>query len=401
MKIVDKHEVRIYSGATQLEPILDRPGTITADRGWSPHVQGRIAVRPPASLASTALGALLTIELTQRFGDFALTRDLTDAYTGDLTSDLTTAFAGGETSDLTAIITAGSWNDPVRAATGRTLQLLVTRRTRSRTQHILELQTQEVVLNSLLWYEVDGNLEGLPLEFTAETAAGFVHQVYAAFNEETIGFDPADNATAEKFTPRFVDLSTPVTLNTTAHVILTGEAPFAALTPLITVSRQRLYCPGDGTVILADYPYDPGGQVTLEHGVNLLDWEITVEGLPLGTLNRFEGSAGNPAARPVHSPYVFPELNYPHGSIVDVPTIGPTIGAGFSNFSTIQAELSAALTSRVGLDESPVRLVTINDYSVMPGSSVTYDVPGQAEVTDAIDAITWQIGGEWHMDVWV
>ena len=189
--IVDQHDVRIYDEAGVELEMLDSGGTITADRGWSPHVQGRITVRPPASDASTAPGNTLTIELTQRFGSFALTSDLTEMFGGLTTAALTTAFAGGTTATITALITAGSWVSPVRAATGRQFELIITKRTRSRGEHQLELASREVLFQDWLWYDVDANLEGEPLTFTADTVSRFVERILVASRRAHFGAEAA------------------------------------------------------------------------------------------------------------------------------------------------------------------------------------------------------------------
>jgi len=396
--IVDEHEVRIYSGTTPLKP-ADDIGSITVDRGWSPHVQGRISVLTPSASSLTSEGSIITIELTQRFGDFALTRDLTAAYAGDLTSDLTSVFASGTTADLTAIMTAQSWVSPPRAGSGRTFRLIVTGRIRTRTVHTLEVESEEAVLDSLVWYDVDGSLEGLPLNFTANTARGYLDAILTAHQTEG---DLYPTSTGAGWTPNFVDRSSPTPLFESSHVIEVGEATFATMKPLLIGTRQRLFCPGDGTAILTDYPYTLSPSITVIAGDNLVDFEVTTSGLPLNMLYRFQGSESNPAARPIHTPYAFPELNYPHGGLIEMPVPGPVIGAGLSNFTTIQAELAVALRNPVGLESSPLRLVAVNNYDAMPGSPISYTTTiGGTPINEVVDAVTWRLGGQFEMDIWI
>ena len=388
--IVDQHELRVYSGDVELEPV-ENAGTLTADRGWSPHVQGRLTVRAPASLLTTAPGSMLRIELTQRFGDFALTRDLTDGYGGDLTSVLTTAFAGGLTSDLTALITAGSWNTPVRASTGRTLHLVVTSRTRSRDEHSLELASVEALIQDWVWYDVDVNLEGVPLTFAADTPARFLQALIRAHSAET-------SWVAAWAGLPIVDTSTPTVISTLEHTLQAGDGTIAALQTFLTFARQRLYSPGEERLTLTDYPYTSPYSITVEDGVNLIDWEITEDRFRQ-TLVRFTGTASNPAARPIYHSNPFPEINAPPEALIDSPTLPVVIKA--SELVSGITPAVAPFLNRVGLDESPIRLVTINDYGVMPGSAITYTLPDEDEENDTIDTITWQLGGTWQMDIWV
>lgn len=402
--IVDQHEVRIFSGSTELKAV-ENAGTITADRGWSPHVQGRITVAAPTDDALTEPGTLLTIELVQRFGDVGVVRDLTDRWCGPgrTLADLTAEVCGpGRTlADLTAeLITANSWNTPVRPATGRTFYLLVTERTRKRGEHTLQLASIEALMQDWLWYAVDVNLEGQPLTIQASSPSQFLEAIDAAHRAHVPWFPPLLEPTtpAPDLLPYRV-MAHPVTITPTTHEIGTGEGTTARLYDLLNQARQRLYSPGDGTLRLVDYPYTSPGEITVEPGLNLIDWEIT-DDRPRMLLVRYTGTASNPSARPVYwsDPEEFAATRYaeawPPERIVEAPhapiiTDNPGVG-----------EVEPYL-ERIGLDESPIKLRTINDYSVMPGSPITYTLPGESEETDSIDAITWQLGGRWEMDIWV
>lgn len=392
--IRDEHEVRVFDEqGDQLTLVPDAAGSITADRGWSPHVQGTLTVRPPEFSIRTSPGAFIRIELTQRFGSFALTRDLTDMYGGLTTAALTAAYAGGTSATLTALITAGSWVTPVRPATGRTFELVITRRTETRDEHTIELASREAIFQDWLWYDVDANLEGVPLTFTADTTWRYLERLLVGFRTESIWLDLGN------FPDVFgvlLDQATVGFIDPTTHTIDAGSTPFQGLQQLLTETRQRLYSPGDGTVRLVDYPYTAPGELTIEHGVNLVDWQITSERWKPAMV-RFTGSASNPAARPIYSSHAFPELNRPHEQLYDAPH-KPILATGLVNGITAQVEPYIA---QVGLDKSPVKLTTINDYSVMPGSPITYTLPDEAEATDTIDAITWQVGGRFEMDIWV
>ena len=394
--IVDQHELRVFSGSTELEP-LENAGTLTLDRGWSPHVQGTLTVRAPDSNATTARGAIITIELSQRFGDLALTRDLTDMYGGEVTAELTTAYAGGTTADMTGLIDAASWNTPSRPSSGRTFSLIVTGLQRTRDEHTLQLRSNEAIVDQIVWYKVDGTLEGVPLTFEAETAAQYIRAVLAAFVPEATLY-PDLGFTGFGWAGSFVDTATPVALSTTSHTMQVGVAPFSDLQQYMTVTRQVLYAPGDGTLILSDQAAFTGPAFTAHYGENLVDWQVNLEGQLGLSIYRFVGSPTNPAARPVHSPLAFPAANFPHTGVIEVPTVGPTTPGGFSNG---QQSLMSALSAPIGLDSSPVRLVTVSNYNVRPGSPITYTLPDESPVNNSIDAITWQLGGRWEMDVWV
>lgn len=398
--IIDQHELRVYSGSTELEP-LESAGTLTIDRGWSPFVQGRLAVRAPDTLALTEPGTMIRIELTQRFGDVALVRDLTDVWTGTgrTLADLTTEQAGvGRTvADLTSeLITATSWNTPVRAATGRTFTLVITERNRTRDVHSLQLRSNEYITDKIVWYDVDANLEGVPLTFDAETAAQYVQEVLAAFaSEATLYPDPGFYGAG--WVPGFVNSSTAIVMPETSHTIEAGVAPFDALQQHMAVTRQMLYAPGDGTMVLIDQDAMSGPAFTVTADENLVDWEITSTGLG-ENIYKFTGSATDPDARPIHTPYAFPEANIPHTGLIEVPAVGPTTPGGLSNG---QQSLIDGLSLPKGLDASPLRLTTVSDYSARPGSPITYTLPDEDEENDTIDAITWQLGGRWEMDIWV
>lgn len=390
---LDHHELRVFSGDVQLKPI-DKAGTITADRGWSPQVQGRLTVKTPEPVATTEPGSLITIELTQRFGDFALTRDLSDAHGGDLTSDLTSAFAGGTTADLTALITAGSWVTPVRAATGRTFHLIVTERARSRETVTMELASREVLFQDWLWYDVDGNLEGLPLEFTAETAGQYLERIIDAHRRKSFtyfsgGFD--DDIPVLLIPSAF----NAAAIAPTTHTIQTGEGTFAALKTILTNQRAVIYSDGDNTVQVGSVNRVSAGSIELEHGINLIDWEIT-DARARTTLVRFTGTDVDPEARPIYSSSPFPEIPRPHEQLIEAPH-KPFLTSGL--VSGVTAQVSPYLQT-IGLDDSPIRLVAVNDYSVMPGSSISYTLPGEDEETDSIDAISWQLGDRFEMNIW-
>lgn len=390
--IIDQHELRVRSGTTELEP-LENAGTITVDRGWSPHVQGTLTVRAPDTLSVTSPGSFLTIELTQRFGDFALTRDLTDLYSTLTTAALTTAYANGTSATLTALITAGSWVTPVRAATGRTFELVITARTRTRDEHSLTLASREALFQDWLWYDVNANLEGVPLTFTADTTWRYLERVLVGLRTESSYLDAAGTAAT---IGQLLDRARVSFISPTAHTLAAGEAPFEKLQQLLAETRQRLYSPGDGTTLLVDYPYTGPGEINLQAGVNLIDWEITDERFKPAMV-RFTGTDSNPAARPIYSSHAFPELNRPHEQLYDAPH-KPILATGLVNGITAQV---APFIDLVGLDKSPVKLTTVNDYSVTAGSPISYTLPDEAEVNDTIDAITWQLGGRFEMDIWV
>lgn len=404
--IVDQHEVRVFSGSVELKAV-ENAGTITADRGWSPHVQGRITVAAPTDDSLTAPGTLLTIELVQRFGDVGVVRDLTDLWCGPgrTLADLTAEVCGpGRTlADLTAeLITANSWNTPVRPATGRTFYLLVTERTRKRGEHTLQLASIEALMQDWLWYAVDVNLEGQSLTIEATTPSEFLNMLdrehrLAHFSPPFYNGFETDRLISPIVPYNLV--ASPVRITPTSHTIATGEGTTARLYDLLNQGRQRLYSPGETRLQLVDYPYTAPGEITVEPAVNLIDWEIT-DDRPRMLLVRYTGTASNPSARPVYwsDPEEFAGTRYseewPPERIVDAPhapiiTSNPGVG-----------EVEPYL-ERIGLDESPLKLRTINDYSVMPGSPITYTLPDESEETDSIDAITWQLGGRWEMDIWV
>lgn len=382
--IVDHHEMRVRAGAVELEH-LDNAGTLTLDAGWTPHAQGRIIVRSPSTLSTTAPGATVVLELTQRFGDFALTRDLTALHSGDTTADLTAAYAGGTSATLTALITAGSWNSPVKAATGRRFELYIISRVRTRDTHELQLASLEAILQDWLWYDVDASLEGVPVTVTAHSPTQLLEALIAAHQTQSTLTPPV-----------IVPLASPFTLSTTSHTLQPGDQTIGYLDQYLTQARQRMHSPGDGTLLVTDNPYLHASAITVESGVNLIDWEITDERDP-GVMIRFEGTVSSPTARPIYSSLAFPELNPPHEVLVEAPHAFKAAD-GFFNASV--REIDPYLARR-GLDESPIRLATINDYSVRPGSSITYTLPDEAEDTDVVDAVTWQLGGTFEMDIWI
>lgn len=392
--VIDSHEVTVFvAGPTpyELDPV-DSAGTITADRGWSPHIQGRITVRTPAAPSVTLPGEELIIELVQRFGTFAITRDLTIRWAGQTTADLTAEYGGGTTADLTALITAGSWNTPARTATTRTLKLVIVSRSVTRDTHTLEVASHEALIQDWKWYKVDANLEGVPLTFTANTVSEYLNALidgHATVHFNVPGFFDTKLP--------IVDRSTPATITPTSYTIEAGEGTFASLEPLLTEKRKRLYSPGDGTLTLTDYPYDAAGSITVEAGVNLIDWEVTDQRYT-ETIVRFSGTDADPEARPIYFSATLPAQEFPPETLIEAPhhpTLGPSQGGGI-----LLPEVAPYL-DRVGLDESPVRLVTVNDYSIMPGSEVSYTLPDETPVTDHIDSLTWTIGGTWQMDLWI
>jgi len=382
--ILDQHEVRVFSGTTELEA-LENAGTITADRGWSPHVQGTLNVRVPASNVSTQPGAMLTIELTQRFGYFAFTRDLTDLYAGLTTAALTAAFAGGTTATFTALIAAGSWNTPVRASTGRTLELVIISRRRSRDEHSVTLASVEALIQDWLSYKVDGDDSSVAVTVEGDTTASLLRGM--------IALHAAQTATEM---PTILNLATDRIIAPISYVIEAGDPTIAAVFPVLTQTLQRLFSPGDSSIILTDRNQVSAGAITVASGVGLIEWEVSEE-RTAQQLVKFTGTLTNPAARPIYSSTAFPDINPPHEKISVAPNAYvPHPGL----MSTITSALGPYLRA-IGLDDSPVRLVTVNDYSVMPGSPITYTLPDEAPVKNSIDALTWQLGGQSEMNIWV
>ena len=382
--ILDQHEVRVFSGTTELEA-LENAGTITADRGWSPHVQGTLNVRVPASNVSTQPGAMLTIELTQRFGYFAFTRDLTDLYAGLTTAALTAAFAGGTTATFTALIAAGSWNTPVRASTGRTLELVIISRRRSRDEHSVTLASVEALIQDWLSYKVDGDDSSVAVTVEGDTTASLLRGM--------IALHAAQTATEM---PTILNLATDRIIAPISYVIEAGDPTIAAVFPVLTQTLQRLFSPGDSSIILTDRNQVSAGAITVASGVGLIEWEVSEE-RTAQQLVKFTGTLTNPAARPIYSSTAFPDINPPHEKI----SVAPNAYVPYPGLmSTITSALGPYLRA-IGLDDSPVRLVTVNDYSVMPGSPITYTLPDEAPVKNSIDALTWQLGGQSEMNIWV
>lgn len=381
--IVDQHELIVTVDDVQLQPLREA-GTMTLDRGWSPHVQARLTVRPPDTLATTAPGETVALELTQRFADIALTRDLTTMHAGTTTADLTTAYAGGTTADLTTLVTDTAWTTPARTATGRRFELVIIGRTRSRDEHTLQLASIEALMQNWIWYDVALG-EGVSVTVEAATPAALLRALLEAHDTES-NFTP----------PTIIELATPNSLTSTSHTLEFGAPTIAYVEQQLTQLLQRMHSPGDGTLLITDSPYLHPSEIDVVHGVNLIDWEIEDE-REVGKVIRFTGTATNPAARPVFSSFAFPDLNPPHEELIDAPQAYRASG-GF--FNSLVQEIAPFLDSR-GLDESPVRLTTVNNYSVRPGTSITYTLPDEAEETDIIDAITWQLGGRFEMDIWI
>lgn len=390
--ILDQHEVRLTVDGVELDP-LENTGTITLDRAWSPFVQGRLSVRPPADFDHTAPGKIIMIELTQRFGDVAFVSDLTELWCGpgrtlaDLTAEV--CGPGRDLDDLTAeTITAGSWNTPARAGTGRTLQLVVVSRSRTRDEHTLQVASIEALIADWVWYGIGTNLE-----FYAETLGTYIDRVLGAHYSSSMWFD----IPFEDWPVLIPDDIRASSLTTTAHVIEPMAASTSTIIDLLRERFCRLYSRGDLALLAKGNGGEVTGTPTVEHGVNLIDWTVDDE-REVGILVRWTGTATDPLARPIDSSYAFPELQPPHEFALESTGKQPTT-SGFS--SGVAPGLAEGARRRIGLDRSPVRLVTVNDYSMEPEQTITYTLPDETAQEDLIDSITWQLGGQWESDIWI
>lgn len=391
---IDQHEVRVTTLAG-VELDIIGGATITADRGWSPHVQARIPIAPPSTDLTT--GRRILIELTQRTGSFCFTRDMTELHGGGTSATLTTAYGGGTSATLTALVTAGSWNTPMMPASGRTFDLMVTKINKSRTEWTLELASVEAAY-------IDAIVAGSGAEGSATIVDGnntidmvrFWHQPNILAYPWTYANDLGFGAFADLTVPSLVTqafrsgLGAPLSVPTLTNM-------WAAVVQTLVSVGQRLFSRGDWALIHSQDVPTASGEITVTDGVNLIDWEYT-DKLPGYAYVRWTGDATNPAARPIHSDA--PSLTlYPHTRVVEVPTalVGwPRTGVIGTPWDTP----ATAYSDRAGLDESPLRLVAISDYSVMPWSSINYTLPDEAEETTIIDAITWYLDRH-QMDIWV
>lgn len=388
--IVDQHELRVYSGSTELDP-LENAGTLTADRGWSPFVQGRLTVRAPASDALTAPGTTIKLELTQRFGDSGLTRDLTDQWCapGRTLADLTTLVCGsGRTvANLTTEqITTPSWNSPVIAATGRTFTMVITDRTRTRDEHSLQLASLEALVQDWVWYKVTGYpMTFVDLTVEGDTTTSILNGILAAQQAET-----------SYALPEIVRSATPVLLNQQTHTIANGQNTIGYLDPLNIASRHRIFSNGGDSIVHGNLDQADSYSITIAPASNLIDWEVTDQ-RSKPTIVRFTGSPDLPTSPAIYSSLAFPSLNAPHEAYIDSGHIYRDQGL----VDGVTGAIAVYLNKR-GIDESPLRLTTVNNYAVQPGSPITYTLEaGDPPVLNSVDAITWQLGGRWEMDIWV
>ncbi len=394
--IVDQHELRVTSGSTELEP-LEPAGTITLDRSWTPFIQGTLNVRPPEDFGDTEPGSVVTVELTQRFGDVAFVSDLTDLWCGpgrtlaELTAEV--CGAGRDLDDLTAeTITAGSWNTPVRAGTGRTLELVVTGRTRSRDEHRLEVASREADIIDLLYFNSDVSDNDVPYQPTSTNLLALAREIIPTERYQNDPGAPADPVVildAAPYAEIPPALLTPLT---------SGTSYWDYLQPFMNNARQRILSRGDSALLVAPVEAAFGEPFEIAHGVNLIDWQVSDERRQnVGV--RFQGTETDPDARPIFSTIAglnpapvrtFLDLNRPYAMW---PPAGEIV--------TTDQTPATPYAEQIGLDKSPVRLVTINDYSLEPNRSITYTLPDEAEQDDIIDSISWQLGGQWESDIWV
>jgi hypothetical protein len=389
---VNDPEARVYTSTGDRLTVLDG-STITADRAWTPHIQGRIEIAPPS--VAMGPGKRVIVELTQRFGDISISRDLTTLF-GDETGTLTEDFNGILPADMPALIAAGSWNDPPRAGTGRRLELMVTKVRERRDSWTLDVASAEALYLDALNPDLDGNNDAIARAIPGDHTQALVR--FAFFSATTVGHHVAGG---------YPDLDEPV-LITQARRAGVG-APlnveplanvWAAVVGILVSVAQRLYSRGDWALIHAeDNPPTPG-DIIVEDGVNLIDYEYARD-LATKTLVRWSGSQTDPNARPVW-PTSIGGISFTNvvARLIDVPAplIGwpPTDAPPPLGFPTP----AASYATRAGLDLSPVRLTTPPDYSVMPWSSITYTLPGDDAVTTIIDAITWQLSGRFEMNIW-
>jgi hypothetical protein len=391
--IVAQHEVRATT-STGLELTVLDGSTITADRAWTPHVQGRLEIAPPASYVGP--GRRLTVELTQRFGSLAITRDLSDLYGGLTTAALTTQFGGDTTADITALITASAWNDTSRAATGRQFELMVTKSTKRLNSWSLEVASCEALFIDALNPDLSGSNEAIARQLEGPDTPSMVRSAFFSSNtcgHHIAGGYPTLTAPVSLVEGRTAGLSTPLVIEPLANI-------WATVMGVLVSVGQRLYSRGDWALILTEQNPETAGEITVEPGVNLIDWELAEE-LIVDTLVRWDGSQTDPNARPVWGTSTggisFTNVT---ARLIDVPAplIGwPPLGPLQLGFPTP----AASYAEQAGLDRSPLRLTVINDYSIMPWSSITYTLPDESPTTTIIDAITWQLAGRFEMEVWV
>lgn len=388
--IVDQHEVRVYSGSTELKALQDA-GTITVDSNWTPHVQGRITVRAPADLEDTLPGTVLTIDLMQRFQGFAFVADMDTYFTGATLGAADTHLTGYSTlGDLDALLTDSEWLSPPRAATGRTFELIVTDRTRTHDEHTLSLASVEHRWVDSLYFNTDGSNESVPYVPSGATTIGVARDLLETAVIPRLQVTGGAVTVIDEATLADIPFTDQRPLNA-------GESVWDYISSYTTNARQSIYSPGDMTLRLIDTDAVLAGSLTVEHAENLIEWEETRQESTT-VIVRYQGSGADPDARPmwlqgdgstgIPSATELFDIDTP---FVTYPPPGVILPAGANPASPYMTYANRDLRS--------IRLETINDYSVQPRDEVTYILPDESPVSARIRSISWQLGGRSEMTV--
>lgn len=245
--ILNQQTIRAHVDDVVLDVVDAR---VTHDDTWAPSWQADLGIRNAGDVADLdPLGSTpVTLELIQRFGDLAVTADLTEMFGGGTTADVTAAWGGLTTGDVSTL-PGREWNSAPIDGTGCTVTLWLRRvaPTHSGTTR-LYLESAEQLLRDAMWPDFAGQ----PATILTPTP----RSIRELFTKVKTEFEAQGGSLPIEIIPGGVDgYELPLVLNTDMNAWVlewqprTGQSLWDYLEPFLTINDVWLH--GDLTGNLA------------------------------------------------------------------------------------------------------------------------------------------------------
>lgn len=388
MTILDEHNAVAYAAGIALDI---RAGSITIDDTWMPLIQGSIEIATPAdpSIIDPRTSSRVELHLRQRFGQLAFIGDITDRFAGGTLADITAAWAEQTLGDLSEL--------PERyfnqSATPQ-----------NSTSTVLDLRVRSASTDSegITTVELEGD-EAILMELVSIEAAqiGGERRLRESFQQALDTAVSPDYAFNTEIIPGDVNPRIPVGLfdlypSERWVFIDFGDSVYEAYTPVLQSSNTRFISfTGKGLdIVTADYTVE--GFITIYEAQNLVEFRTAIAR---------DDDLWADAVIIVYSREKTVSPNYlvsvsdlttgwtrPLVIRVDAPSpVGPFMDGA-------PADPANAILSRMLRRGAVAPVRAVNNYDTFPRKSLILHLPGQA-YTGLVQAVTFEIGGNWEMDV--
>lgn len=379
--MIDRHTIEVYTPDGVEIDASSAGGRISIDRSWNPHVQGTLTLPASSAALAIAAGDRLIVHLLQRTGLLSFLSDFDTFIAGGTTTPLDDILdAGTSTEVFDELIEAGNYNTPAVPATSRRFDLVVSASPRRRRDTVtIELASDEHIDQDDLW------MWPTDLVIDATTGYGMLDQAFTALAAAHDAFDWEP--------PTIVNLSTPNQYPVDPITITAPGRVFDQIVQRLSYLRHRLYSPGDGTMLLRDYPWVESHTITVSEGHNLIDWELQPGGGEAYLVSFIDPA--DPAERDYYTETPFPELVRPPRTFVELgvptPTAPPLVSGTYN-----PADPYIARQRRT---TSPDSVTAISDYSTRPGCPLDVQLPDEDLIEADVDAVTFELGAVPRMTI--